>query len=156
VRPTFDVKIVDEKWRGVLARIRHARSGLAVKVGIPEGVAHPDADITIAEIGAIHEYGSAKAKIPRRSWLARTFKRADRDLKSQMRTLATAVTAGRASPSMALAQLGQWAVEAVRRSIYMNIPPPLTEYTVRRKGHRLALVDSGALIRAITWFREAS
>lgn len=155
MKARFDFSLEDAGWRGVLARIADARAGLAIKVGIPEGIAHPDADITIAEIGRIHEYGAPRAKIPRRSWLARTFKRKDRELRNRMRALATAVTRGRLSTQAALASLGVWAVAAVKQSIYMNIPPALSDYTIARKGHALALVDSGALIKAITWFREA-
>ena len=37
-----------------LLPVTAVRDGLAIKVGIPEGLAHPNADITIAEIGAKH------------------------------------------------------------------------------------------------------
>lgn len=49
-----------------------------------------------------------------------------------------------------LIEIGTELESAMRNRILSNIPPPLAETTVQRKGHNLALVDTGAMFSQIT------
>lgn len=143
-------------------RIRRwaAASHVKVKAGIvgddghqPIGDDEDGADLTMAELGAIHEYGSEDGTIPQRSFIRRTFEH-DRlkELVAFQRKLLKAMLAGTISPPQATKMLGVWCATEVRKTITEGrVEPPLAEITIEHKGSSKPLVDTGALVRSISW-----
>lgn len=97
--------------------------------------------MSVGELAAIHELG---AGVPRRSFLRDTF---DQDLaqtKKALRRIARAASSGR-HPQRASDHFGKEAAASFVEAINANIPPPLKPATVAKKGHDLALVETGTL-----------
>lgn len=113
-----------------------------------------ESQLTVAEIGAIHEFGLGTA--PRRSFLADwQDENGDRILKV-ITNGARALTLGRLqTPEQFLEQFGAWAAGDVQRRMADNIPPPLSPITIRRKRSSVALIDTGQLRSSISYRVDA-
>lgn len=61
------VKDIDRGWNAIVKNLQTLNS-LDVFVGIHEGIDH-DGELTAAQVGAIHEFGSKDGRIPQRRWL---------------------------------------------------------------------------------------
>lgn len=152
----------DRVWR----QLRKRLPGIAkmrVKVGLvgpAAGAAHEDSDISIAEIGAIHEFGAPDVGIPERSFLRKTFVDRIEDLKHQQVVLARAMLDGKMTPDRAFRVLGLWGASAVKATITEGrVSPRLEESaaglrTIARKGSSQTLVDTGQLLNSITWIKD--
>jgi hypothetical protein len=143
------------KWAEIMGRVQEYAGGASVKIGVLQSTDKQveGADITLAELAAIHEYGAPKAGIPERSFLRRTFRdaRGKGALEEHLKKLAKAIVKGKINPDQALEMLGQWGVAAVKGRIKDHIPPPLAVATIKRKKSETPLVDTGQLINAITY-----
>ena len=148
-------RIDDRAWRKMTARVGELSA--AVKVGVLASTGgdarHPDSDITMVELAAIHEFGSPAAKIPERSFIRSTFRDKATLLGAVMGKLARGVVAGTMQPERALAILGEVGAAEVKKTITegAGVPPPLKPETVARKGSDRPLVDTGRLLDSITY-----
>lgn len=107
-------------------------------------------EITLVELAAVHEFGTAT--VPERSFIRRTFEEKKAELARIIKTLAGKVVKGTLTEDKALELLGQWAAAEVKKTITQHdIPPPLADETVARKGSSKPLVDTGQLLNAITY-----
>lgn len=144
------VKDTDLGWRKILAATQR-RPRATLTVGIVEDRQHPDSDISVAQLGAVHEFGSRDGHTPRRSFLRSTFDDHQRAYDAIYKVLSTrSLLSG--DVSIGLRPLGRKGVADVQAKIDSSIPPPLAHATIDAKGHDLALVDSGTL-RASIGFR---
>lgn len=128
---------------------------IGIKVGITADDDARDEGGSNLEIATHHEFGAPKANIPERSFIRWT---ADTHRKKYMKLVKKAEEAALRNPragntavKQKLFQLGETAVADIQNRIDSNIPPPLAEVTVLRKGDDLALVDTGEMRGAITW-----
>lgn len=135
--------------------------GAYVDVGIREqdgGDKEAGNDLTLAQIAAVHEFGSSirhgrsggeSVLVPERSFL-RGWEHENRP--EAVRRIGKAVERvllRDESPDRALGQVGLWAVRGVRRRIRSGIEPELAPSTIRRKGSTTPLIDTGRLINTI-------
>ncbi len=107
--------------------------------------------IPMVELAAVHEFGSPKNNIPRRSFIADTFnnrgvKRAQAKAAAKVANL---VINNKLSPVRGVELLGQLGVTQVKSAINNGIKPPLKPATVARKGHSKQLIDTGKLLNSI-------
>lgn len=130
-------------------------------IGVQGGVEH-DGDKTVAQIGAIHEYGNAIANIPARPFI-RPIAKDKRNSKRRAKAMVLALKeghAGHAAIDRALGKLGVDLVGKVKKRIAAGINPPLQQSTIDRKnGNKKGkkksnastpLIDTGNLRAAIT------
>lgn len=119
-------------------------------VGIHQAVDGRDGEsLGNAQIGHIHEYGLGNS--PQRSFLRSTFDE-KRDAYIRLFRLSFSRAAhGLCTGKEAVEFVAMKAVADVKRKIRSNIPPPLAESTVERKGSSTALIDTGQLINAIDY-----
>lgn len=148
---TGEVKINDAKWRKIIKQVAVMKRA-TVRVGIM-GDAGDEKGVSLAEIAAYHEFGTAT--IPERSFLRSTFYGHAADgLAKMCATLSKAILEGKMDETRALGLLGLWAVSEVRKTIRAGIEPELAPATIAAKGSSLPLVDTGQLINSITWIVE--
>ena len=109
--------------------------------------------LTLATLGAIHEFGSSvgpgeKGYVPERSFLRSTLAARRADIAQATIEQMRAVLAGIRSVERALDAIGMQIVSWVKQAVMTGdgIPPPLAESTIRRKGSSRPLVDHGQLI----------
>jgi hypothetical protein len=133
----------DRVWRKLYNLVRKA-AGKSVRVGLFDG--------ELAEIGAVHEYGSADGTIPERSWLRSTFRSRREDLAKMQARVTKAMLAGKITETQAMELLGQWAAGAVKQTIQRDGEfAPLAPATVEAKGSTRPLVDTGQLAQSIAY-----
>lgn len=146
------------KLRERLGQVKHAGR---VKVGVLASAGPvPGEAFTMAELAAVHEFGSPAAHIPERSFLRRTFDLRRRDIHKLVENVTEHFVEGTYSIDQALGVLGEWMVAAVRNTIVSRqVVPRLEESeagrrTIARKKSTLTLVDTGRLLSSIAWEKE--
>ena len=141
----------DRIWRRLKRKLASAK-GSVVRVGVFQGSGgHPDSDISMPELAAIHEFGAPQANIPERSFIRRTLAEKETELKQIIEKLSGKLMTGRTSFDRALNILGTWAAAEIKKTITeSDIPPPLQQATIDAKGSSKPLVDTGRLLNSIT------
>ncbi len=173
------MKIDDHVLRAIEANLRdaHVKVGLLAERGASEK--HPDSDLSLLEIGAIHEFGnrshpgsqpefgqgssdSPYANTPQRSFIRSAFDgpRAEPDKHQALLVkLGKGVVTGKMRLYDALEILGQWGVARVQENMSRGIPPALAPSTLarrkriqkNRRGSDKPLIDTGRLRQAIAY-----
>lgn len=156
----MSIKIITDDVAKVLAAIQEL-AGKQVLVGIPatkaerkEGDEEP---INNAQLGYIHEYGSPKANIPPRPFLAPGVKSAEESINSHLKKAAKAAMAGdQEKVDVELNATGLIAQAGARHQINNGAHQGLAAKTLaaRRKRGRTGdkpLIDTGQLRNAITY-----
>jgi hypothetical protein len=134
----------DGGYSALLKRLT-AETGVSLEIGVfgeKAAQKHDNSDLTIGDIAEIHEFGSELAHIPERSWLRGYVDENRPRLEEMVRRLAGAVVAGKLTTEQALDQLGLKVVGEIQTRIANNIPPPLKQKTIDRKGSSVALIDT--------------
>jgi hypothetical protein len=127
-----------------------ARVGI---VGARASEIEDGSDLTLAQLGAIHEYGSdvepgAPGYVPERSFIRSTIANRRADIAKLVASECKAVLAGLRTPEAALEIVGMQVAAWIKLAVTSGdgIPPPLAESTIARKGSSRPLVDHGQLI----------
>jgi hypothetical protein len=121
-----------------------------VKVGLPD-VAHQDSNLTIAEIGMIHEFGAPRANIPERPFLIPAIIQGAGEITELQQQYMRRVQLGTATKAYALSKLGELGVRLVQQNIRHGYFKALKPATIRRKGSSKPLIDSQQMIRSVTY-----
>lgn len=142
--------------QGIERKLRQLKERLATNqdaaIGLPaDAGTHPDAGMSYARLGAIHEFGAPGAGIPERSFLRAPLRSAQAELAAGFREMMPLVAKGEMTMDQALNAIGAKAAGVSQEAISAGIPPANSAETARRKGSSKPLVDSGALRQAITW-----
>lgn len=157
------------------------RTEQRVKVGILEDSSHnaseeeegeddneSASEISMLELGAIHEFGAPAANIPERSFLRSTLNSGTDQIREAVRTIVASeisklfddtghtLNESESIAKRALGKMGAKVVAMIRQTIRARETEgpedqELKPATIRRKGSDLPLVDTGQLINAITW-----
>jgi hypothetical protein len=135
------VKDLDKKY--VKVGIMSDRGGQEVEEG---------SNLTMLELGMIHQFGSEKANIPARYWLTTYFESKPDEVSAKVSELARAVVMNKVDVRRGLELLGLWATAQVKKTITTgeHLPPPLSPVTIARKGSDRPLVDTGRFVNSIT------
>jgi hypothetical protein len=145
----------DKGLKAAIERYGKAAFGATLQVGINEAEGdqtHEGSDLTIAEIGEVHEFGLG---VPRRSFIADWSDEREEEHRAQIRKIARAVCSGKLpSWEMGLARLGVLYVAEIQKRISDGIEPPLAQVTIDRKGSSTPLIDHGILRSSITFTIE--
>lgn len=117
--------------------------------GATHGAAEGGDGITVAEIGAIHEFGTAT--VPQRSFIRAWVDEAlaSGELSKLFQAEAKRVLQQRATPEQAGERIALACQASVQRRIRDRIPPPLAQSTIDRKSSSVPLIDTGQLRASI-------
>jgi hypothetical protein len=144
--------VIREKDNGAAELLLRFKRGVRCKVGLvgpAAAAAHPKGrGLSAAEIGVFHEFGTDT--IPARSFVRATVDEEIERTRGLLRRIATAVLRG-VAPQRSARSFGERMVKAMIARINSNIPPPLSPVTIKRKGHDLALVDTGTMRDALSY-----
>lgn len=125
-----------------------------VRVGLPD-TPHPQAQLTIAEIGAIHEFGAPGANIPERPFLHPGIREGGDQIARLSQVLLFQLQNGEITKNDALEQLGLLGVRLVQEKIRNGEFVPLSPRTIARKGSSQPLIDTGQMIQSVTFAIES-
>jgi len=107
--------------------------------------------ISVAQLGAIHEFGAPGAGIPERSFMRTAVDEGRSKLNKLVDKLAKMVVDGDANEEKALGILGETVKNMMKAKIRSGLKPPNSPATIRRKGSSKPLIDTGQLINSINW-----
>ena len=144
---------VTDKDRGYARLLRASREKLpTLSVGLLTEEQHKDSELTVAEIGEIHELGLG---VPPRPWLRPVVDGRAALIRARLRRVAEAVVIGRVTAREGMDLLGQELVNIIRQRIRAGIPPELADSTKARKAAAGApkdtpLIFTGQFIGSIT------
>lgn len=123
--------------------------GDKVLVGIPAGKTE-DNGVSVAMIGAVHEYGVPELNIPERSWLRGGIRNHKKDLIAVAKNDLKKVLDKKMTVETALARLGKAGAAAAQMEIRHGDFVPNTPETIARKGSSHPLMDTGTMLQSVT------
>lgn len=124
------------------------KSGL-VAVGIIDAGKHSSGDLTVAEIGFQNEFGFGH--IPERSFMRSTLKEHKKRIIAFQVQLAKRIISEEITTEKALALLGEFVADLIRRKIVSLQTPPNAPETIALKRSSNPLIDTGQLKNSITY-----
>lgn len=108
-----------------------------VEVGLFEGEEHPESkELSIAQIGTVHEFGSSDGRVPARPWLSTTHDKHEARYRGLLDRAYSQILAGKVKVGMALQAFGEKAASDARRMITDIKDPPKADATLARQGER--------------------
>lgn len=123
------------------------KGGKVVTVGIHEGAPQVEgADLNMATLGAVLNFGTDDGHIPGRPWLDPGIAAGSQDI---IDAIADGVEAGKSLDEV-LEAVGVVASGAVRQYMTDLKTPPNADSTIKRKGSSNPLIDTGALRSSVT------
>lgn len=147
-----NLKSSGEGLKRIAELARQLKAKPVIRVGILSGT--PDEEeLSMAELGAIHEFGAPRAGIPERSFLRATADAKRLEWMALFERALRLAVAGRLTLDQAMGLVGQQAVADIVARIRdgAGIPPPLKPATIAAKGSTRPLVDTGRLVQAISY-----
>jgi hypothetical protein len=129
--------------------------GVKIKVGLlgsgDAGATHDNADITILEIGNIHEFGAPSVGIPERSFIRSTFDEKEGEMAETIEVALIKFVMGDIDYEATMDFLGSYLVGLVQQTIADMTSPPNKPATIKYKGSSGVLVDTGQLVGSISY-----
>ena len=140
-----------KRWRRLALNDEIVDAGI---VGKRAQTQHPESDLTVAEIGAVHEFGTEDGRVPARSFIRSTFDKNRKKYRNLTRRIGQKVEKDQMSKRQALNLFGTILRDDMIDTINQNIPPPLKPRTLKKKekngkAGNVALVDTGLLKASI-------
>ncbi len=140
------VIVRDKPFRDIVANVKRL-SGRRVRVGVLEG--------ELALLAIWMEYGVPSKNIPSRPFLRATFLLRRKEIVAFQHRCVRLILQGTIDETQALSLIGEYVVSLIKESIVVygkQIFVPLKPATIRAKGGKTSpLIDTGALLNAITW-----
>lgn len=139
----------DKGYSKLFAAVRAMR-GTKLTVGVHEdqGGEGYEGGLTVAEVGAIHEFGAPDANVPRRSFLRGYFDEQQDDIADKLTRAGQAVLGRGMDPQAAYEAVGLAMAGDVQARISAGLDPPNAESTIRQKGSSKPLIGETGQLRA--------
>lgn len=152
---------LEDKDRGlqkVMARLRDMHGKRLMRVGLvgeKASAQHQNAGMSVAELGAVHEFGLAEPHIPQRSFVRAYIDKDTPEILALVRRESLLALKGMRTQAQALANVGNFVAKGMQDFIRSgSVKPELALSTTQRKGHSRPLEETGQLVDAITWVRD--
>lgn len=154
------MKVIDKDrgWKKIAEEFRKAANKPFVKVGFVGSsgeASHKNSDMTVAQLAAIHEYGSEDGTIPERSFIRGTLNKESQQIQGMILSLLKSVIFQRIEIQTALGRLGLFATSLIKNRITSDhIPPTLKPATIQAKKRdgktgEVPLVDTAQMLNSI-------
>jgi hypothetical protein len=156
----------DRGWKRVLANFREAK-GASVKVGIlaSAGMHKGETDggepLTVAQIAAVHEYGSEDGRIPQRSFIRSAVDESQAEIRTVIAKAGDAIVAGKMDVRTGMGIIGAFVKSRIQRKLVSGPFHPLSRFTIARRMRRLKsgrkvlstkpLIDTGQLRASVDY-----
>lgn len=143
-----------DKFKGVLAGLKHLQSDVLVGVPAENGVRRDGEGMTNAALAYIHDNGSAAANIPARPFMRPGIIEAHEKITGALKKGANEALSGNAGGvQRALNVAGLTAQSSIRAKINSGIEPALSPRTLAARGRKgtKPLIDTGQLRNSINY-----
>lgn len=111
----------------------------------------PPTPITMAQLAAVHEFGTQDGTIPERSFIRSSLADHSKEIKRLIKKVTAAIVLGKMDRARALGIVCQKIADGIVAKIDSGVPPPLSDETIRRKGSDHPLIDTGQLKNSVDW-----
>lgn len=110
------------------------------------------AGLSMAELGAVHEYGTDDGHIPARPWVSVGAEMAANEVEKMFAEGLDAVLDGKLTPGELLDRAGLLVETEIKdyASNPTTPPPPNAPATIARKGSSNPLIDTGRMVGSVT------
>ncbi|MEI6807032.1 MAG: hypothetical protein WCK49_11125 [Myxococcaceae bacterium] len=136
----------DHGFARIIGNIKNAAKQAYVSIGIhQEQGSKAHGEFTVAQIAAVHEYGSPENNIPQRSFIRDTHDLNLRANLKRLKRMQEQVLMGKLTQHEALTFLGEVASKQMTSRINQGIAPALKPATIKHKGSSTPLIDTGQL-----------
>lgn len=141
-------------WQRIRARVTemgraHLRVGV---VGEAAHRTHTESSLTLGQLAILHELGNPRTGLVARSFVMSTLELPDvkAHVADMERRLLGEVLLGRISRDVALAEIGEYIAERIRRRMLSGeIRPDIAESTKQAKGDDRVLISSHELVEGV-------
>jgi phage gpG-like protein len=152
---TKNVQVKDLGWNSIGEFFKNNSKGITASVGVQGNKAEAEKQTgkTNVEIATIHEFGAPAVHIPQRSFMRSTFDENVQDLQAKVDAAATKIYDGKKSGTLKgeLMLIGEGLRRKIIEKLNSNIPPPLSDYTIMKKGgEATALIETGQMKNSIS------
>lgn len=122
-----------------------------IKVGILEGAGkNAKTGTLIVDYAIANEYGTSR--IPERSFMRSTYDEKESEWNKALDKIVSSVVEGNVNDiEQKINFVGVQMVNDIKEKIDSNIPPALSEATIKRKGSSKTLIDTGIMRASITY-----
>jgi len=155
-------EVDDREWQKQLKRISKLTKGPHVLVGVMASAGDAEGgEFSLAELAAVHEFGSPENGIPERSFIRSTITAVSEERAKLVEKIMDDILHEKDTIEGGLAKLGLWLVNKIKSRIRnREIIPRLEDSeagrrTIKRKGSDVTLVDTAQLLNAISWRVES-
>jgi hypothetical protein len=132
--------------REKLLRELGAADGATVDTGIFDGEKHPESpEYTLAQILAVHEFGTKDGRIPERSTIRAMLRKKGKVFEQRFDHYLKLVAEGKTTMISALTAFGEETASELRREITELRDPPLAASTIKKTGRSNPLVHTGVM-----------
>lgn len=144
-RYQVQMKINDKRMKKIFNELKFLEKAYTL-VGIQEGNSQVKG-LLVSQIAFWNEFGTKH--IPERSFIRAWFDSNISTIQQRAHFLYGKVLDGKMNAKTALATLGQWVQDRIRKSILEFTSPPNAPMTIRRKGSSHPLIDTGQMLNSI-------
>jgi len=150
------IKDIDRGWKNI-GRNLSAYSKKTIYVGLPREKPGPTTDegYSMAEIGALHEFGSLDGHVPERKWLRSAVDHFRSAITERYVKLWERIMRGNyVDVDEGFNRIGMFGVSRIReyiRKVGPGIWRPLSAFTIARKLSDRPLINTGQLMQSITY-----
>lgn len=139
----------DKGYKKLLAKVMGPKPSVKVGIfGAKGSEQHEGSALSVLEIATFHEFGLG---VPERSFLRAWCDENGPAAEAFLAKQCEKALAGELTWEQVLERLGLYCVAGIQTKISNNIPPPLADETIKRKGSSVALIDTGQLRSSITY-----
>lgn len=137
-------------WLRSSGQYDHSKVKHVKKDGRPAKPPKNPGSISIAQIAAIHEFGSSDGTIPPRKPLRRAVEKNANKIEATIRRLLAKIGDKKIDEVGALRTLGEFLIKEIKAGITAGLSPGLKSDTIARKGGKSTpLIDTGQLINSV-------
>jgi len=142
------VIIIDKGYARIQTNMRRMERGMEVAIGLmPQNEERHSGRKTNTAVGHYHEFGTSH--VPKRSFLRTPLEKNAREYTNYIKSKGFNILWGSNKRRDVLMYVATKYRADVLNHIASNIPPKLADSTIAKKGHDLALVDTGQMRDAI-------
>lgn len=142
----------DEGFDKLMTTFSLNDGGSTVDVGfLRSSGMHKNADLSVAALAAVHEFGSSDGRIPERSFMRSAVDGSKNQLQALVDKISAKVFDGDMDRKKGLGLIGQFLKDRIVAKINSGVPPPNAPSTVARKGSSKTLIDTGQLKNSVDW-----
>jgi hypothetical protein len=144
-------KETDTGFGKLMTSMKGKDSGVQVGFLRSSGVYKENPDMTVAQVAAIHEFGSKDGSIPERSFMRTAIHENSNELTKLLKKLTSLIAESKMNEHAAMGHIGEFVKNLIKGRIVSGPFTPNTPETIKRKGSSSPLIDTGQMLASVEY-----